>query len=197
MGSRQRQVEHERKRKARIAGVEDAMKALPLKRGAQEDIRKLSGLFEQTHYAADNRDDPATTRTMEEDLRRLAKRLYKVADQIQSLHGDALKIWAAAADPALNASALYLTLMTAGEWADAGVETLKRGRRIGQPGRREDLKSKWMRETAAFAYTKLTNRKDDRAWDEYTSREIETPWMSFLAKIFEIYGIASSAKSRA
>jgi len=54
-----------------------------------------------------------------------------------------------------------------------------------------------MRETAAIVYEGLTTRRANIAWDPYDSRESETPFKSFLDRIYEIYGSKASAKSRA
>src|SRR5262249_29185349 len=169
--------------------VESAMKALPLKIGAEENIRKLSGLFEQTHYAATNKADPATTRVMEGELRALAKSLQKVSDQLASLNPDTIRIWAADTDAQVNVSSLFLTVGAAKGWAESGLDTLKRAKRIGGPGRKTDFNAEWMRLTAAYVYEQLTLRKAGSAYDAYSSREIETPFKTFLQRIFEIYGI--------
>jgi hypothetical protein len=77
MGHREQMAEREKKRKARIVAVEDAMGELPLKPGAEAEVSKMSGMFEQAHHAAVNRieDKPATTRVMEVELKALAKGL--------------------------------------------------------------------------------------------------------------------------
>jgi len=64
MGRLEQQVEKEKKRRERLNAVETAMKSLPLKPGAEAEITKLSGLFEQAYYAAINKlEDKAATRT--------------------------------------------------------------------------------------------------------------------------------------
>ena len=196
-GQQEKLIEHEKRRKERIVAVEDAMKALPLKVGGEGNIRKLSGLFEQTHYAAENRATPATTRLMEGELQALVKSLQKVSGLLMSLHRDTINLWSADTDAALNVSTLFLTVDAAKDWAELALGTLKRAKRIGGPGRKTDFDAEWMRQTAAFAYEQLTDRRAGRAYDAYSAREIETPFKTFLQRIFEIYGISSSAKSRA
>ena len=77
------------------------------------------------------------------------------------------------------------------------VGTLKRAKRVGGPGRTQDLKAKWIRETAAFVYERLTRRKANVAYDAYAQQELETQFVAFLELIYEVYGIKASAKSRA
>jgi hypothetical protein len=190
-------IEKDKKREERIAAVEDAMKALPLKVRGEGNIRKLSGSFEQTLYATENKATPATTKLMEGELRALAKSLQKVSELLTSLHANTIRIWAADTDAEVNVSSLFLTVDAAKDWAESGLGTLRRAKRIGGPGRQTDFKAEWMRQTAAFAYEQLTLRRAGTAYDAYSSREIETPFASFLQRIFEIYGIGSSAKSRA
>jgi len=159
MARYERQVEKDKKRRERLDAVEAAMKSLPLKTGAESEIPKMKGLFEQAFHAAANKPDAATTRMMEDELNALAKALKKSAELVNSLHPDTLKIWAAGADPAANGAALLLVLREGEGWTEDSIGTLKRGKRIGGPGRAEDLKAKWMKQTAAFIYEKVTIRK--------------------------------------
>jgi hypothetical protein len=46
-------------------------------------------------------------------------------------------------------------------------------------------------------YEGLTTRKANIAYDACASRQSETPFQGFLDRIFEIYGVKASAKSRA
>jgi len=85
-----------------------------------------------------------------------------------------LELWAAGTDPALNAGALLLILRKAEDWAEIGIETLKRAKRIGGRGRTEDLLAKWMRGTAEFVYEGLTTRKANIAYDAYAARQAES-----------------------
>jgi len=199
MGRLEQQVEKEKKRRERLNAVETAMKSLPLKPGAEAEITKLSGLFEQAYYAAINKleDKAATTHTMAGELATLAKGLGKVANLVENLHPNTLKLWAAGTDPALNGGSLLFILKEAEAWSEAGIDTLKRAKRIGKPGRTEDLVARWMKETAAFVYEGLTTRKANIAYDACASRQSETPFQGFLDRIFEIYGVKASAKSRA
>jgi hypothetical protein len=159
----------------------------------------MSSLFEQTHYAASQQieDRAATTRTMGDELNALAKGLNKVADHVASMHPDTLRAWAGGADAATNGASLLLILRTAEDWARLSVTTLKQAKRVGGRGRTEDLQAKWMRETAAFVYKRLTDRKDNIAYDAYAGQERETEFSAFLQRIFKIYGLKASAKSRA
>ena len=108
---------------------------------------------------------------MEGELNALAKALRKVEGLFSGLHRDTLKVWTAGADPALNGAALLLLLMEAQGWTEDSIDTLKRGKRIGGPGRTEDIKARWIKETAAFIYERLTKRKANVAYDAYASRE--------------------------
>ena len=94
-GHIERLTELVKKRDRRVAVAKDAMKRLPLKSGAEEDISKMVGLFEQTYSAVQREigDSAATTRTMEDELNVLAKGLKKVADHVESLHPDTLQTW--------------------------------------------------------------------------------------------------------
>jgi len=199
VGRHERQVEQEKKRIARLAEVEAAMKRLPLKPGAETEIPKMSGLFEQTHYAVINKleDKAATTHTMADELKSLAKGLGKVANLVENLHSDTLKLWAAGSDPALNGGTLLLILRQAEDRSEFGIDTLKRAKRIGGRGRTEDFLARWMKDTATFVYEKLTTRKANVAYDAYAGRQSETPFQSFLSEIFKIYGAKASAGSRA
>ena len=198
-GHREQMAERERKRKERIAAVEKAMKGLPLKPNAEAEIPKMSGLFEQTYYAAVNKIEgkAATTHKMADELRSLAKGLGKVANFVENLHRDTLELWAAGSDAALNAGALLLILREAEGWAETGIDTLKRAKRIGGRGRTEDLLAKWMRGSADFVYEGLTTRKANIAYDAYAARQIDTPFQSFLSQIFKIYDVKASPESRA
>ena len=196
-GHRERQVEREKKRKARLAAIEGAIRQLPLKPGAEADIRKMAGLFEQASYAAQNVDKAATTRRMEDELKALAKGLNKVVEHIDSLHPDTLRAWAAGADPAANGAALLLVVTEAEDWAQMSVDTLKRASRVGGRGRTENLTARSMRQTAAFVYERLTKRKANIAYDAYAGQERETPFVTFLEGIYEAYGVNVSAKSHA
>lgn len=195
----ERQFEREKKSMARLSAVEAAIRKLPLKPGAEADIKKMSGLFEQAYYAAVTRseDKPAPTSRMEDELKALAKGLKKVVDHVENLHPDTLRAWAAGADAATNGAALLLILREAEDWAQLSVGTLKRAKRVGGPGRTQDLKAKWIRETAAFVYERLTRRKANVAYDAYAQQELETQFVAFLELIYEVYGIKASAKSRA
>ena len=159
----------------------------------------MSGLFEQTHYAAESQegDSPAKTRRMEDDLAALAKGLTKVANHIEDMHPDAIRVWAAGTDVAENAAVLLLILREAEDWAHLSVANLKRAKRIGGRGRTPDRKAEQMRQTAEFVYERLTNRKANIAYDAYAGRERQTGFSAFLKRIFEIYGLKASAKSRA
>jgi hypothetical protein len=192
-------VEREKKRKARLAAVEDSMRELPLRPGAENLIPSMIGVFEQAHYAAVNKieNKPATARTMESELKVLARDLKKVADHFDGMHGDTVRIWAAGADAAIKGAALTLLLRTAEEWAQASVATLKRAKRIEERGRTKDFKAEWLRAAAAWVYERLTNRKANTAFDAYAGQELETPFAPFLNRIYGAYGIAASAKSRA
>ena len=77
------------------------------------------------------------------------------------------------------------------------VANLKRAKRIGGRGRTPDRKAEQMRQTAEFVYERLTNRKANIAYDAYAGRECKTGFSVFLQRIFEIYGLKASAKSRA
>jgi hypothetical protein len=195
----ERTVEQAKKRKARLAAVENAMKNLPLRPGAESLIPGMVGVFEQTYYAAINQieNKRATTRKMESELEVLAKGLKKVADHFDSMHGATVGIWAAGADAAINGAGLILLLRTAEEWAQASLETLKRAERVEERGRPKDSKANWMRGTAAHVYEKLTNRKANIAFDAYGGQELKTPFVEFLDRIYGDYGISASTKSRA
>ena len=99
----------------------------------------MVGLFEQTYYCstARSKTSAATTRTMEDELNVLAKGLKKVADHVESLHPDTLQTWAAGTDAA-STRALLLILRTAEAWAELSVDTLRRAKRVGGPGRTTD-----------------------------------------------------------
>ena len=142
----------------------------------------MIGVFEQAHYAAVNKieNKPATARTMESELKFLARDLKKVADHFDGMHGDTVRIWAAGADAAINGAALTLLLRTAEEWAQASVATLKRAKRIEERGRTKDFKAEWLRAAAAWVYERLTNRKANTAFDAYAGQELETPFAPFL-----------------
>ena len=116
-------------------------------------------MFDQAHYAAVNKieNKPATARTMEFELSVLTKDLKKVADHLDGMHGDTMRIWAAGADAAINGVALTLLLRTAEEWAQASVDTLKRANRIEERGRTNDFKAGWLRAAAAWVYERPTN----------------------------------------
>jgi hypothetical protein len=75
-------VEREKKHKAQLAALENAMRELPLRPGAENLIPSMIGVFEQAHYAAVNKieNKPATARTMESELKVLARDLKKLAD---------------------------------------------------------------------------------------------------------------------
>jgi hypothetical protein len=159
----------------------------------------MIGVFEQTHCYFTQRleDKPATTRTMEEELEALAKGLGKVADHIERMQPDTLRIWAAFNNVAANSTALLLILRTAEEWAQSSVNALEHAKRIGGPGRTEDQKAKGFRETAAFIYRHLTMLKDNIAYDPYAGKEYETEFVAFLDRIYKAYGVQASFKSRA
>lgn len=199
VGHIERLTELETRRNERVAATKDAMKRLPLKPDAESEIPKMASLFEQTHYDITRRleDKPATTRTMEEELEVLAKGLGKVADHVERMQPDTLRIWAAFSDVAANSTALLLILRTAEEWANSSVNTLKQAKRIGGPGRTEDQKAKQLRETAAFIYRHLTMLKDNIAYDPYAGKEFETEFVAFLNRIYKAYGVQASSKSRA
>src|SRR5262249_16913754 len=137
------------------------------------------------------------TRVMEGELRALAKSLQKVSDQLAGLNPDTIRIWAADTDAEVNVSSLFLVVGAAKDWAESGLDTLKRAKRIGGSGRKTDLRAEWMKKTAAFVYEKLTTRKANIAYDAYSSSEIQTPFTAFLTRVFEIYDVHSSPKSRA
>jgi len=183
--------------KARIAAVEAALTNLPLKLAAEAEVRKMPSLFEQTYYAVQREigDSAATTRTMEEELNDLAKGLKKVADHVESLHPDTLRAWAAGTDVAANGGAFLVILKAAVEWVELIVDTLRQSKRVGGPGRTVDRMALSMRETAEFVYERLTNRKANIAYDAYAGQERETPFITFLASIYEAYGVKASAKS--
>jgi len=104
---------------------------------------------------------------------------------------------AAGANAAINGAALILILRTAEEWAQAGVDALKRAKRIEERGRTKDFKAAWLRAAAAWVYERLTNRKANTAFDAYAGQELETPFAPFLNRIYGAYGVDASAKSRA
>ena len=52
MARYERQVEKDKKRRERLDAVEAAMKSLPLKTGAESEIPKMKGLFEQAFHAS-------------------------------------------------------------------------------------------------------------------------------------------------
>jgi hypothetical protein len=196
---REKMAEREEKCRARLADVEAAMKHLPLKNAAETEIPKMSGLFEQTYYAAVNKleDKAASTNLMTAELVSLAKSLGKVANLVENLHSDTLKLWAAGSDPVLDGGTLLFILREAEARSEFGIDTLRRAKRIGGRGRTEDLLARSMKETAAFVYEQLAKRKANVAYDAYASRQTDTPFQSFLSEIFEIYGVKASAGSRA
>jgi hypothetical protein len=54
-----------------------------------------------------------------------------------------------------------------------------------------------MRDTTAFVYTKLTGKRPGRAYDTYKNEERDTEFIKLLRRIYEVYGVRASARSRA
>jgi hypothetical protein len=198
----EREREGKKRVEARLSALEAAMNSLPLKMGVASQVHGLASLFEQTYYAVNRKlkGDTVTTRRMESELKKFAKGLDKTVDHIGSMHPDTLFLWARAGgttDAAYNVAALELILKEAGEWSRLSLDALKRGRRFGGAGRKADAKAAAMRETAGFVYERLTSRKANIAFDAYDGREVETDFVIFLDRIYEVYGIKASARSRA
>jgi hypothetical protein len=199
---RERSAEQKKKAEARLLALDAAMNSLPLKVGVAFQVRRLAGLFEQTYHAIKLKlkGDTATTCRMELELKKFAKGLDKIVDHIGSMHPDTLFSWARAgetADAVYNVAALELILIEAGGWARLSLDALKSARRVGGAGRKADAEAAAMRETAAFVYERLTSRKANIAFDAYAGQEVETEFVIFLGRIYEVYGINASPKSRA
>jgi hypothetical protein len=75
MARYERQVEKDKKRRERLDAVEAAMKSLPLKTGAESEIPKMKGLFEQAIRCYQQTPIAATTQSMAGRLAILAKGL--------------------------------------------------------------------------------------------------------------------------
>ena len=192
----------QRERQKRLAATEAALNALPLQPQAQLQVRGFSSLFEQTYLAVNRQseDDTATTRRVEEELKKFITGLDKIAAQIQSMHRDTLMAWAragGAADATYESAALFMLLRQASEWSELSLAAIKRAKRIGGRGRTEDVMAKEMRATAEFAYERLTDRKANITYDAYAGQERATPFSALLQQIFDAYGVKASAKSRA
>jgi hypothetical protein len=187
--------------------IEQALGSLPLTDDARSEVRKFVSLFEAT-YGAVNRqkdDHPASGTLVERELSDLIFKCDSLGNHLKGMHRDTTSAWARGSGISdtsdgvgvMNVMALFAELNKAAEWAERALVANKTAGRAAKRGNPGDAMAAAMRDTAAFVYTKLTGKRPGRAYDTYENEERDTEFIKLLRRIYEVYGVRASARSRA
>jgi hypothetical protein len=189
---------------ARARKIVEALGSLPLTDNARRQIWGFVSLFETTYYAAKRQkeDHPVSGVRVERQLSGLVRKCDSLGKHLVGMHRDTISAWAGgggmgSSDSVINVVALFAAIDNAAEFAKralASNKTAGRGAKRGNPG---DAMAAAMRDAAAFAYTKLTGKRLGRAYDAHKNKERETEFIKLLRRIYEVYGVRASARSRA
>ena len=189
---------------ARKRKIEEALRSLPLPDDARSQVSNFVSLFEGTYEAVKRQKDdhPVSGALVEGELSDLVRKCDSLGNHLIGMHQDTISAWAGAggmgsSDSVINVVALLAAIETAAEWAERALATNKAVARAAKRGNPGDATAVALRDTAAFAYTKLTGKRPGRAYDAHKNKERETEFIKLLRRIYEVYGVRASARSRA
>jgi hypothetical protein len=187
--------------------IEEALRSLPLTDDARPKVSKFVSLFEATYGAVKRQKDdhPANGALVERELSDLVRKCDSLRDHLIGMHRDTISAWAGGGGitdssdgvGVINVATLFAALNKAAEWAEQALAANKTARRAAKRGNPGDPMAAAMRDTAAFVYTNLTGKRPGRAYDAYKHEERETEFIKLLRRIYEVYGIRASPRSRA
>jgi hypothetical protein len=194
-------------RDARERKIEEALRSLPLTDDARSKVPKFVSLFEATYGAVKRQKDdhPASGALVERELSDLVRKCDSLRDHLIGMHRDTISAWVGGGGitdssggvGVINVAALVAELDKAAEWAQRALAANKTARRAAKRGNPGDAMAAAMRDTAAFVYTKLMGKRPGRAYNPYKSEERDTKFIKLLRRIYEVYAVRASARSRA
>jgi hypothetical protein len=201
-------TEEDKKKRSRRHALETAMRALPLREGADCNIASFVSVFESTFYAVERQRKckPATEHRVDKELKTLSRLSNNLARHIEGMHTDSIIACASAGESVDNRN---VNLVVAINWrivdmppvlvsvAELAIRSLEASRRAKRAGRHPDAMAKALRDTAAFAYERLTPRRAGRVYNAISDRERESEFSHFLEAVYAAYGVTASAMSRA
>jgi hypothetical protein len=194
-------------RETRERKIEEALRSLPLTDDARLKVPKIVSLFEATYGAVKRQKDdhPASGALVERELSDLVRKCDSLRDHLIGMHRDTISAWVGGGGitdssggvGVINVAALVAELDKAAEWAQRALAANKTARRAAKRGNPGDAMAAAMRDTAAFVYTKLMGKRPGRAYDPYKNEERDTEFIKLLRRIYEVYAVRASARSRA
>jgi hypothetical protein len=188
--SAQASEENERKQKARQRAVLTAMRSLPLIESATPKLLGFVSAFEMTYYDVKpkQREAAAPAAMVEKQLTHMADKCSELARYLGKMHLDAIHEWARAAGVGGPISIWRLSEIL-NESASSAEQTLegfkgdhRAGAARGNPG---DAMAAAMTETAAFVYSRLTDKRINQGTKSGS-------FEAFLERIFKAYRIEAN-----
>jgi hypothetical protein len=187
--------------------IEQALRSLPLTDDARAKVPRFVSLFEATYGAVKRQKDdhPASGALVERELSDLVRKCDSLRDHLIEMHRGTISVWVGGGGimdssggvGVINVQALVAQLDKAAEWAERALVANKTAGRAAKRGNPGDAMAAAMRETAALVYTKLTGKRPGRAYDTYKNKERDTEFIKLLRRIYDVYAVKASARSRA
>ena len=190
---------------ARKRKIEEALRSLPLTDDARSQVSNFVSLFERTYEAVKRQKDdhPVSGAIVERELSDLVRKCDSLGNHLIGMHQDTISAWAGGGgitgslDGVINVAALFAAIVnSAAEWAERALATNKAVGRAAKRGNPGDAMAVALRDTAAFVYAKLTGKRPGRAYDTHKNEERDTEFIKLLRRIYEVYGVRASARSR-
>jgi hypothetical protein len=190
---------------ARKRKIEEALRSLPLPDDARSQVSNFVSLFEGTYEAVkrEKDDHPVSGAIVERELSDVVRKCDNLGNHLSGMHQDTISAWAGGGgitgslDGNINVAVLFAAIEKATEWAERALATNKAVGRAAKRGNPGDAMAVAMRDIAAFVYAKLTGKRPGRAYDTHKNKERDTEFIKLLRRIYEVYGVKASARSRA